>query len=529
MDNESYLKHISWTELQDQFGLGVVAKGCCLQGCVAFREEEVWRRGLSRVFRLRDDDDKELQVSISGEVALSEEEENDMGLGAILSITNPMLHQFVDGESGVKIESRSDFEVVTSSQRVTLSSGEKLKLGSTMKEKGNSWLSKKVYFRASSNYEAAVQLLNTITSDSESSVEIVEKAKQLQSACACNLMLIGITEGKWSAVVGIGEEIVRNGVQGETRVRVLYRMALAFHKSNSPDAALQHASLARSAATSCSAEVQEDVEKLFIELANKRSTQQQINGLRQLAWGKAIQVEGMHPKFGYKAPLLQDQSVKKRVSFVFRDLSGASQSLIKKHFLYTTRHKAFYGEEARYVEDVLRIKTVVYVNASSFRSPSFVSLALSPPEVVVPSTPAVKLGKPDEISLPVNHRVILTVDLAQWFLARWVVVVFRVMGFLGLSFIVNLIVRWYLRLVVKSGEEGKILASSPLTSLFTSVFSHPQNYPVLFCGDELAVTVGEEYCNLLGSVPNDCELNKEESHTAINDNIRQAKAFLSCV
>lgn len=553
---KSYVGPVTWTQLREDFGMEVIAEGCTLKGIIVFREEEYWLRGLSKTFRLRDVDGVEQQVTIAAnrgvqkkhareaaagsheevddeeddeEPVLTQAEENDLQLGAVVELRSPRLHRFLDGEEGSVVYSAKDLRVVEKASDTTLTLEEKLRMGEAMKAKGNAWMAKKENHRAKTNYQGALNLLNTVTTadalasntnstpdadteEQQKQLHLVEEARVLQSACGSNLMLIAIQEKEWNVAIKSGEEILAHGVRGGVRSKVLYRMALAFEKLGSMEVAMEYALKAKDAAIQAGIQAPE-VDTLYQRLVDETTGRRYLGGLRHLAWGQAHHLDGMHPRYGYRAPLLGDPKEAKEMAEVLVDAavvssppsSTASESTeaslatntkrcsLKPRLLYVCEHTPFTAAEARYMEDVLRVKTVVYLHTGLLPhsrggalSVSHPLLAFSgfsvPPQVISVSTSSSK--STGLLPMSPEQRVVVSVDVVPLLVPAWFYCVLSALLYVGLSFVAQAVLRFYLSMRYRANTMVQVLQRSPeVLTLISKLLARPENYPVAFCSD----------------------------------------------
>lgn len=559
-----YVGPVTWTQLREEFGMEVIAEGCTLKGMIVFREDEYWLRGLSKTFRLRDTEGVEQQVTIAAnrgvqkkqqkqargtdtrdgdgktseeeedeeddeEPVLTPEEENDLRLGAVVEILSPRLHHFLDGEEGSVVYSANDIRVVEKASPATLTVEEKLRMGEAMKAKGNAWMAKKENHRAKTNYQGALNLLNTVTTadalagvsasegkdtargagenegekEKQRRLRQVEEARVLQSACGSNLMLIAIQEREWNVAIKSGEEILAHGVRGGVRSKVLYRMALAFEKLGSMEVAMEYALKAKDAASQAGIQAPE-VDTLYQRLFDETTGRRYLGGLRHLAWGQAHHLEGMHPRFGYRAPLLGDPREAKEMAEVLVDASvclsavpstsnasATSSSRLKPRLLYICEHTPFTAPEARYMEDVLRIKTVVYLHTGLLPA-SRGALSVSHPLLafsgfsVPPQVVSARSSARSSCVLPVSadERVVVNLDLVPLLVPYWFYCVLSALVYVGLFIVAQAALRFYLSMRYRAGSMVQALQRSPeVLAVIAQLLARPQNYPVAFCSD----------------------------------------------
>lgn len=524
---------ITWGALEAEYGWEEVAHGRVLNGVVSFVEEELWRRGISKVFLVQDGDGAERQVQFKAALAAEAAEELlALGVGAEVGLRSPRHHRFVDGETGTHVDDASDIDVKKRASDAMLSAARKLQLGEAMKARGNVWFKRGEKHRASSNYQAAVNLLNTVTVESvaassstadgdDDPLRVVEQAKILQSECASNLMLMALQEEKWRVVVETGEQILVNGLREGLRAKVLYRMALAMEKGGgSMLEALEYAQKAKEAALAQGQDVG-DVVALCERLRAATSGRRELGGLRHLSWGQQYHLEGMLPRFGYRAPLVGSAEEAKALDQtklidarqlvpMLASHSAGSRKRLKPRLLYVSRLTTLRPPEVAHIETVLRVKTIIWLDAAAPRSvfsfltgwrnkasltqdavtAKFSSLGC---RVVDSSQAASHLEQP-----PADERVIIRVRLMPLLLPFWLYFAAAALMFVGLAFLARPIFRWHMRCqsrqhsckAVRTGGGEEEVGGSPLPhavqtspairDLTARVLCDPSNYPALF-------------------------------------------------
>eukprot|EP00796_Vickermania_ingenoplastis_P000291 gene291-164_t len=488
----SHESPISWAELRD-LGPEVVAHGRVLRGVVVFREEEYWRRGLAKVLRLRDQDGAEHQVTLapaspqeeaaagssaatSG--ALGPELEEQLRLGAELEIQSPRYHRYLDGEEGTTVhDAGSSLRVLRKASEVVLPTSEKIRMALSMKAYGNHWMTKKQAHRAKTNYQGAIDLLNEIQ-DANATQEEVAEARSLQSLCGSNLMFIATQEGEWQVVIKIGEELSVHGVRSDLRPKVLYRMALAFTKLGSRDIGLEYALKAKEAAIAHAPQLLPDIDALQERLRDDTASRRHLGALRHaLAGGEEGHVPGMRPGFGYRPPLLSDPAEAKRMTQ--RVMDAAQTRALRPRLVYLCRSPAVFPQaERHHLEDVVRVKTVVHLDASLGCSPGPLPSAWRATATRTRSSPFPRLA------LPPDQRAVVRVDLLWLLLPLWMYGVLWVLTRLRLHRAAQALLLRCIAWRYPKPSEGlptAVRASPEVQGVMAEILASPENLPVAVC------------------------------------------------
>lgn len=519
---------ISWTELSDQFGVGVAADGFALRGVVVLVEKAFWKRGISRVFFLRDADKEVRQISFDRDVVLPPETNRSIEMGAIVEIASPRYHVFLDQEKGIKITDASHFKIVFTADhpQARMSAEEEVSLGNYLKERGNQWLSSSNEERSINCFNEAIALLNPISTFSsacyfecqavEEQTKVVSEARLIQGACASNLMFIGVKQKKWSNVIEIGEEILRLGVQESIRQKVFYRMGFALAKLGASEEAILYVQKARDVFPN---EKNKDVELLYQQLSQADSGATSIRGLKEL-WQRgesSNRLDGMGKQFGYKPPMLEsceDARVVERLivdistCFAVPSLVNEETRMLKPRLLYLCMSERLSSLENRWMKNVLRVKTRIFLgfNHAVFPS-SFTSKHVEDADdsVVIHAVPQPKVSRErcaaDECELPTpgsvgdlpsDRVVFLFLDASRMAYSAWRRRGIGLLNSIGLE-------KWSTKLLRRSVPsfiipweasrvgENYISSPDPLLEALRSVLSSPANYPIVFCCGEPSI------------------------------------------
>lgn len=598
-DGETF-RLITWRQLRSDYELETVAEGRALRGRVIFKDEKFWDAGVSKIFCVQDleseeDEPAEWQVSlvlpkgkdssVENQRTLLTNEEDEIQIGAEVAFYDPRSHYFVDGEEGLVIDHPAGMRIIQKAKDVILAPLTKIKIAQSLKKKGNTWMRKSESHRAVGNYNAALLLLEkTVLTLSElsdaqksddnvsSDADYVIAARTLQSECASNLMLIGVKQMEWRAVIEIGQEVLKYGASNDVQCKVLYRMGLAFEKMGQLEMALDYATRAKQVFRG---KRDESIEGLYQRTSLATTGPSEMRGFEEHS--RTTSLPGMHRKFGYRALFFADPSTVKHAEEFVLDLSShimakgcvhrfssgmgekkteedvaainvssednanSTTQRLKSRLLYLCLNGPPSMIEKKYMNSVLRVKTLIYFHFSPlplaranaapsipFFSSFFIGKMFSwflgrsnrcdsplhqdeedsflgVAEKCIPA-PSEASGSFTLLPLPAGERVVVSVNVAPFLFPSVLLQMCRILLFFGWYSVVCWLQIMYFRWCMWWGTwtfQSRLLESlaaerdgrktqKGLTAITAHILSNPENYPIAFCGENITADSREK-------------------------------------